>query len=37
VVALEGSLVYVISGSEVAACLSKISLTAVWAQESVDF
>jgi len=36
VVVLEGSLVFVVSGFEVAACLSDVRLAAVWARESVD-
>jgi hypothetical protein len=36
VVVLEGSLVFVISGFEVATYLSDVCLTAVWARESVD-
>jgi hypothetical protein len=36
VVILEGSLVFVISGSDILAFLSDVCLTAVWARESVD-
>jgi hypothetical protein len=36
VVVLEGSLAFVVSGFEVASCLSNVCLTAVWARESVD-
>jgi hypothetical protein len=36
VVVLEGSLVFIVSGSEVVACLSDVRLAAVWARESVD-
>ena len=35
-VVLEGSLVFVIPGSEISACLSDVCLTAVWAGDSVD-
>jgi len=35
-VVLEGSLVFVISGSEDAVCLSDVCLSAVWPRESVD-
>jgi hypothetical protein len=35
-VMLEGSLVFVISGSEVVSCLSYVRFTAVRARESVD-